>query len=179
LLRSQIPFNVRETAEGAAGRISPYDIGCFVSHMNEFHRVTRQTRFWDLARSATESVIAFFYNGGPSLAYNLTALTEKQMLTQAVSRLMPSVAKRPTMLVTNFGNVRLGEIYGSLRARETITTFNNFLIGPSLAMAALTMGGRLNVGFAGAPLEPAFWRLLRDEVRGHLDAMFKPADQRQ
>ncbi len=175
LFRSQMPFNVRELAEGPAGEISPYDIGCFVSHMNEFHRVTKQTQFWDLARSTTESVIGFFYHGGPSLAYNLTALTEKQMLTQAACKLMPSGVKRPTMLVTNFGNVRLGEKYGSLHARETITTFNNFLNGPSLAMAGLIMGGRLNVGFAGASLEPAFWRFLRDEVRGNLDAMTKPA----
>lgn len=177
LFRSQIPFNMRESAEGPAGKVSSYDVGCFVSHMNEFHRVTKQTEFWDLARSATQSVVGFFLSGGPSLGWNLTVLAEKKMLTQAAAKLMPSDYKRPTMLFTNFGNFRMGEIYGSLRAREAITTFNNFLTGPSLAMAALTMGGRLNVGFAGASLDPAFWRLLRDEVRGRLDAMIKPAGQ--
>jgi NRPS condensation-like uncharacterized protein len=175
LFRSQIPFNIRESAEGPAGKISSYDVGCFVSHMNEFHRVTKQTEFWDLARSATQSVIGFFFAGGPSLGWNLTVLAEKKMMTQAASKLMPSDYKRPTMLLTNFGNFRMGEIYGSLHARECITTFNNFRNGASLAMAALTMGGRLNVGFAGASLEPAFWSLLRDEVRRHLDAMIKPA----
>jgi hypothetical protein len=80
------------------------------------------------------------------------------------------------MLVTNYGNVRMGEIYGSLRAREVITTFNNFLNGGSIAIAALTMGGRLNVGFAAGNLEPAFWRRVRDEVRGNLDAVTKPVE---
>ncbi len=178
LFRSQIPFNVRESTDGPAGKISAYDAGCFVSHMNEFHRVTKQTQFWDLARATTQSVIGFFYNGGPSLAYNLTALTEKQMLMQTASRLMPFEQKRPTMLVTNFGNFPMGEVYGSLRARGGITTFNNFVNGPSLGMAALTMGGRLNVGFSAHKLEPAFWRQLSQEFHGHLVAMMKPAEKR-
>jgi hypothetical protein len=62
----------------------------------------------------------------------------------------------------------------SLRAWAGITTLNNFLNGPSLAVAALTMGGQLNVGFAAGNLEPDFWQLLRDEFREQLDAMIKP-----
>jgi hypothetical protein len=172
LFRAQMPFSMRESA----GNISAYEAGCFVSIMNEFHCLTKQTSFWDLARSAKESVRGFVNNGGPALAYNLTALAEKKMLTPAASGVKPSGETRPTMLVTNYGNVRMGEIYGSLRAREVITTFNNFLNGGSIAIAALTMGGRLNVGFAAGNLEPAFWRRVRDEVRGNLDAVTKPVE---
>jgi NRPS condensation-like uncharacterized protein len=177
LFRSQIPFNMREAAEGREGKISSYDVGCFVSHMNEFHCVTKQTEFWDLARSATQSIVGFFLNGGPALGWNLAVLAEKKLLTQAAAKVILSEYKRPTLLFTNFGNFRIGEIYGSLHVREGITTFNNFLTGASLAMAALTMGGRLNVGFAGASLEPAFWRVLRDEVRGRLHATSKPSSR--
>jgi hypothetical protein len=177
LFRSQIPFSVRGTAESPAGKISPYDVGAFVGQMIEFHRVTKQTDFWELARSARESVKGFVDNGGPSLAYNLIALSEKQMLSQAGHKMRPSGEKRPTLLVTNYGTVRMGETYGSLRAREGITTFNNFPQGATLAIAALTMGGRLNVGLAAGTLEPTFWYLLRKEVRGHLDATMKPAGQ--
>ena len=175
VFRSQIPFSVRRSSEGPAGKISAYDLGCFVSHMNEFHRVKKQHDYWDLARSASESIIEFVHNGGPALGYNLTSLSEKQMITQAY-KMMPAAEKRPTILVTNYGKVRMGEgeTYGSLRALEGITTLNNFVNGPSLAMAALTMGGRLNIGFAAGNLEPAFWLRLRDEVRGYLDATIQP-----
>jgi hypothetical protein len=69
----------------------------------------------------------------------------------------------------------MGEVYGTLRVREGITTLNNFLNGPSLAIASLTLGGRLNVGFAAGNLEPAFWERLRSEFRQRLHAMIQPA----
>jgi hypothetical protein len=177
LFKWQVPFSLRQWAGGPAGKISPYDVGCFVGIMNEFHRVTKQTEFWDLARSVSASVKGFVHNGGPSMAYNLTALGEKRMPAQTASGAAPSEGLRPTLLATNYGNVSMAGMYGSLRTREVITTFNNFLFGSSLALAALTVGGRLNVGFAAGNLEPAFWRRLHGEVRGRLDAVTSPAER--
>ena len=173
--KSQIPFSLRESAEGPAGKVSAYDVGCFVSQMNEFHCVAKPLDYWGLARFTRNSILGFVNKGGPALCYNLTAMAERKLFTQSAAKVTPPAGERPTLLVTNYGTVRMGETYGSLRMQEAMTTFNTFPDGPSLAMAALTMGERLNVVFAAGNLEPAFWHLLRDEVRGHLDAIIKPA----
>ena len=68
------------------------------------------------------------------------------------------------------GIVDLREAYGSLRPQECIASFNNAVMGPSLALAALSMGQKLNVGLAAGNLDPAFWQRLQSAVHERVKA---------
>lgn len=167
--KCQLPFDLRDQLEGSSGTVTARDLGCFLSLMNEFHHVPQPPAFWDLARSTHLSIQTFVRNGGPSFGYNLSAIAAKRIFVGASRKLLASRGKRLTLLVTNMGLVDLRDRYGSLHPQDCIASFNNDVIGPTLALAALTMGQRLNIGLAGGNLDPEFWQRLQIAVRRRLD----------
>ncbi len=161
--KCQFPLNVRESLEGPAGPVTPDDLGCFVSIMNELCELPRRPAFWSVARRAHQSLQVFTRHGGPSFAYNMAALASRGLFARAVPRLMAS-EQRVTLLANNYGVLNVKDAYGSLRPRECTLTFKNYSAGPSLVVQALVLGQRLNVGFVGDGLDPAFWERLHVAV---------------
>jgi Condensation domain len=155
--KCQFPLNVRESLEALAGRVTPEDLGCFVSIMNELYEVPRPPSFWSLARRAHQALQAFTRHGGPSFGYNMAAVASTGLFERAVPRLMAS-PHRVTLLANNYGVLNVRDAYGSLRPRECTLTFKNYEAGPSLVIQALVMGQRLNVGLVADGLDPAFWK---------------------
>ncbi len=170
LFKCQFPFNIREVLEGPAGPVTPQDLGCFVSVMNEFYEVSQNPTFWDLARRAHGDIQRFLQQEGPSFGYNMAALAAHPLLLRSAPRVMSSSNKRVTLLATNYGVINIHDAYGSLRPRGCTLTFKNDGVGPSLILEALVMGQQLNLGLAADELEPAFWEQLRTAIRKHLDA---------
>ena len=175
LVKWQMPFSLREALEGPAGPVTAQDLGCFVANMNGLSRITPHSRFWDLAREAHREVQAFTDRGGPSFGYNASAgiYGMKVRLMRTLSLRTPRIAPpslRPTLFATNYGVVNIRESYGSLRPQECTLIFKNELSGPLLVLEALVMGQRLNIGFAGSALDPAFWERLQPAVRRQLEA---------
>ncbi|HEY2011892.1 MAG TPA: condensation domain-containing protein, partial [Bryobacteraceae bacterium] len=74
LFKCTFPFDLREALAGPVGRITPQDLGCFVSIMNEYYEVGKKLPFWDLARRAHQNHQTFVKCGGPAFYYNLAAL---------------------------------------------------------------------------------------------------------
>ncbi len=170
LFKCQVPFDIRETLQGPAGRVAAEDLGCFVSIMNEFYAVQRRTPLWDLARRVHQDVETFLEQGGPAFYYNIATAAARNRLAQAAPRLSASSGKRLTLLATNYGVLGVRDAYGSLRPTACTLAFKNDRVGPSLVMEALVLGQRLNIGFGADRLEPGFWNDLHTAVRGYLDA---------
>ncbi len=170
LFKCQFPLNVREELEGSTGPVTPQDLGCFVSIMNEFYEVPRELKFWALARKAHRALEAFVRNGGPSFGYNMARVASRKLFRGLVPRLLVS-RERVTLLANNYGVLNVKDVYGSLRPRECTLTFKNYEKGPSLVIQALVMGQRLNVSLAGDNLDPAFWERLHVAVRNQLQAV--------
>jgi len=170
VFKCQFPLNIRDLLEGANGPVTPQDLGCFVSVMNEFYVVPRQPVFWDLARRAHQDVQTFMCNGGPASYYNLLAMAVEadRRFPRGTKKAMPSSTKRVTLLATNYGVLNTRDQYGSLRPQGCTLIFKNDVVGPSLVMEALVLGQRLNIGFAADGLEPAFWEQLHLAVHQHL-----------
>ena len=175
LFRWQLPFNVREFLEGPTGPLTQQDLGCFMSSMNGFVRMKDQQPLWDLARKTHEQVRGFIEKGGPAFSYNVSSffydlrLNFYRLIKRPVSKMTPP-NQRVTLLATNYGVLSMRDVYGSLRPRECTLMFKNEIAGTSLVMEALVLGQRLNLGFAAAGVDPAFWEQLQPAVRRHLHA---------
>jgi hypothetical protein len=167
LFKCQFPLNVRDELLGSAGPVTPQDLGCFVSIMNEFYDVPRGIKFWTLARQAHQALETFVQHGGPSFGYNMAELASRRLFRRAVPRLLAS-EQRVTLLANNYGVLNVKDAYGSLRPRECTLTFKNYQNGPSLVIQALVMGQRLNVGLTADSLDPAFWESLHLAIRNQL-----------
>jgi hypothetical protein len=163
----QFPLDIRDRLDGPAGPVVPQDLGCFVSVMTEFYKVSRQSDFWALARYAHQSLLSFVRNGGPSFGYNMAKVAARKIFAPAVPGLLIS-EQRVTLLANNYGLANVKDSYGSLRPRECTLAFRNFANGPSLIAQGLVMGQRLNLGLIADGLDPAFWEQLRTEVRKQL-----------
>jgi len=175
LFKVQIPFDLRDELESAAGPITAQDLGAFVSIMNEYYDVRRESRFWDVARRAHANIHHFVAQGGPAFYYNLlTTVTERQ-IGKAVPAIIARTTKRVTLLATNYGVLGVRDAYGTLRPRSCTLMFKNDAVGPSLVAEALVMNDQLNFGLATDGLVPEFWQKLAAAVRRHLDAAAEPA----
>jgi len=169
------PFSVRDKLKGSAGPVTDQDLGAFVGMMRGVYRVPQKPVFWDLARRTHKDIQAFVQQGGPSVSYNLARLAINHLFLRYEPVLLPTSGKRPTLLFTNYGVLDMRNAYGTLRPRECTLMFNGDKVtGPWLIMEALVMDQRLNIGFAGDSLDPAFWERLQAAVRKHLDAAASP-----
>jgi hypothetical protein len=166
--KCQFPFSIREMLEGPAGPVTPEDLGCFVSIMNESYTMLPRPAFWELARRAHTDLQAFVRHGGPALYHNLATAIVGRLLVRAAASMPVWKEERPTLFVTHYGVANIRDAYGSLRPERSTLIFKNDVIGPLLVMEGLVMGHRLNVGVAADGLEPAFWERLQVAVRRYL-----------
>ena len=173
LFKCQYPLNIREALGSPQRQITDQDLGCFVSIMNDFQKLSPKLSFWELARRAHGSLELFRKGGGPSLSYNLAAIVGSQVFQRASPKVLGSSGKRVTLLATNYGVVNLRSTYGSLRPKACTLTLNNNGEGPSLLIEALVLGQQLNLGLAADQLDPPFWAALQGAVRHHLNGALR------
>jgi hypothetical protein len=169
LFKCQFPLNVRDALQGPTGPVTGRDLGCFISVMNEFYEVSKNSSFWDVARHAHLTLQGFVKHGGPAFGYNMAAIATTRPFRRAATRLLNS-KHRVTLLANNYGVLDISDAYGSLRPRECTLTFKNFANGPSLVAQGMIMGQQLNVGFVGDCIEEALWERLQATVRGYLSS---------
>jgi hypothetical protein len=164
------PFDVRDLLEASDHPPTAGDLGSFVGTMRGFYNVASQPRFWDLARQVHQDIETFVEHGGPALSFNLTHLRLHPWSPQVEAAVMRAPKGRPTVLVTNYGIVDMGETYGSLRLRGlTLGIQGDDISGPQLLIEALVLGQRLNVGFICDGLDRTFWEQIQVAFRRHLD----------
>jgi hypothetical protein len=178
LFKWQVPFNIRKLLAGPSCPVTDQDLGCFVSTIKGLVRITERPSFWDVARSADQDLQTAIERGGPSFSYNVSSrvfdlrMAYFRLLRKPVPAAQHAKA-RETLLATNYGVIDLLDTYGSLHPRECTLMFRNDICGPYLAMEALVMGQRLNIGFAAHGLDPKFWERLRRVVRGYFEVAMK------
>jgi hypothetical protein len=168
VFKCQFPLNVREQLDAPGGRVTPQDLGCFVSLMTEIYEVSQRPAFWKLARYTQRALEIFTRHGGPSFCYNMAAVASSRMFARAVPRLLAS-RERVTLLANNYGVLNVANKYGSLRPLECTLTFRNYADGPSLVVQALVLAQRLNVGIVADGLDPAFWNRFQLAVHSQLE----------
>lgn len=167
LLKCKFPIDFRETLSTPARPLTAQDLGCFVSFIQQFYRVSQDDTFWSLARRAHDDLQTGTRDGWPAFVYNSASAVR--------SVKPPRRTRRGTMLATNYGVLNIRDAYGGLRPAACTLVFKNDQVGPSLILEALVLGQRLNLGLAGFDLEPAFWERLRQRVKHHLDLAARPS----
>ncbi len=175
----QFPFDVRAMLETAAAPLTNEDLGCFATVANDFIDVPQSADFWELARQNYESTKVFVQHGGPAFYYNLASRMSRvfSLLPQKDSEAKSNTdsaqerrEERPTIVISNFGVINLGDQYGSLRPSGCTFVFRHEGSGPMLMLHSLIMGERLHVSFSADRLDPGFWEQLQAAVLGHLEA---------
>lgn len=160
-LKCRFAIDLRPQLQGPRGPVAPEDIGCYVTALTKVYAIAERPSLWQLARKAHEDVANYVRTGRALLGYHSANMVR-------IPKYDPRM-KRATLFATDYGLTTLRERYGNLRPEACTLVFKNDLIGPSLIMESLILGGRLNVGFIGFDLDPEFWDQLQHAVRSQLD----------
>ena len=155
-LRCRTPINIRSALTGPHGRISDEDLGCFISGYEKIYTLEHPLPFWELARRGSGDLKRFMDAGGPALFYNLVRFARERAF-----RRMP---RRETLAVNNLGPARLRDRYGSLEPEACSLLARNNRLGPSLALMAVGVGGRLSLTLGAVDVPIVFREEFRDNV---------------